>query len=43
GSPWSHPVQITPPDDSHFYLDEEDEYKLDLDVLNWILTKNRLI
>ena len=43
GSPWSHPAQITPPDDSHFYLDEEDEYKLDLDVLNWILTKNRLI
>ncbi len=40
GYQWSHPGWIIPPEDSHYYLDEEDEYKLDKDVLNWVI-KNK--
>jgi len=34
---WTWPVYITPPADSTFYLDEEDELKWDKDVLNFLL------
>ena len=39
GDQWSHPIWITPPDDSHFYLDEDDQYKLDKDELNYITNR----
>ena len=39
GYTWSHPVQIIPPANSHYWLDEDDEYKLDKDVLNYILKR----
>ncbi len=37
GSQWSHHTLIKPPEDSHFYLDPDDEFKMDLDELNYIL------
>ena len=39
GNPWSHPVKIEPPTNSHFYLDEGDQYKLGKDSLNWVIDR----
>ena len=39
GNPWSHPIKIEPPVNSHFYLDEDDQYKLGKDSLYWVLVR----